>query len=299
MRFVPWAQVVSAPATPTTDREPAARADPRTESPESKPTELPVASVAAVGEPQQRRWTIAVGLLVIVAVGAFFRLWQVNALGFNSDEAVYAGQAAAIAEAPGLSEIFPVFRAHPLLFQYVLAVIFKLGVSDFTARIASVVLGLATVLLVYAVGRRLYSSRTGLWAALFVALMSYHVVVTRQALLDGPMVFFATATLFTLAMYGSTHRPRWLYATGAMLGLVFLAKEPGVVLIGSVYAFLALSPSIPVRIRHLALSLVFMALVVAPFPVSVALGGGTETARSGSLRPCRPPPPTGTSSSTS
>src|SRR5512133_3549862 len=35
-------------------------------------------------------WITAIG-------GSVLRLWQVNSLGFNSDEAVYAGQAAAIA----------------------------------------------------------------------------------------------------------------------------------------------------------------------------------------------------------
>ena len=35
--------------------------------------------------------------------------------------------------------------------------------------------------------------------ALIMALMPYHVVVTRQVLLDGPMVFCATLTLYLLA----------------------------------------------------------------------------------------------------
>ena len=49
---------------------------------------------------------MAVGL----ALAAFLRLWQLNKLGFNSDEAVYSGQAAAIANDPVLKPFFPVFR---------------------------------------------------------------------------------------------------------------------------------------------------------------------------------------------
>jgi len=48
------------------------------------------------------------------------RVWQLNDVGFNSDEAVYSGQAAAIAENSELEDLFPVFRAHPLLLQTVL-----------------------------------------------------------------------------------------------------------------------------------------------------------------------------------
>jgi 4-amino-4-deoxy-L-arabinose transferase-like glycosyltransferase len=230
-------------------------------------------------QPLRRRKTV-LPLLAILAVGAFLRLWGLNTVGFNSDEAVYAGQAAAIAEDPTLSEIFPIFRAHPLLFQYVLAILFKFGVSDIGARIIAVIIGVVTVYIVYRVGEVLYGRKAGLWAALFMALMPYHVVVTRQVLLDGPMTLFATGALYTLARFGVSHNPRWLYASGAMLGLTFLAKETGIVLVGSVYVFLALTPAIPLRIRDLALSLGCMVMVIAPFPISLALGGGTETAKS-------------------
>jgi hypothetical protein len=218
-------------------------------------------------------------LLAIVLLGAFIRVWEVNTLGFNSDEAVYAGQAAAIAQDPTLSGIFPVFRAHPLLFQYVLAVLFKFGVSDFAARVVGVIVGLVTVALVYRVGFTLYGRTAGLWAALFVAVMPYHVVVTRQVLLDGPMTLFATGVLYTLARFGVSHRPGWLYASGAMMGLTFLAKETGIILIGAVYVFLALAPTIPLRIRDIFISLMCMFMVIAPFPISIALGGGTQTAK--------------------
>ena len=38
-------------------------------------------------------------------------------MGFNSDEAVYAGQAASLAGNPHYTGTFPVFRAHPMLVQ--------------------------------------------------------------------------------------------------------------------------------------------------------------------------------------
>jgi len=62
-----------------------------------------------------------VGLAIALGGGALFRLWQINAVGFNSDEAVYAGQAAAIVGDPSLAPYFPLFRAHPLLYQFILS----------------------------------------------------------------------------------------------------------------------------------------------------------------------------------
>ena len=39
-------------------------------------------------------WTGRHGVLLVALLGAFLRFWQIGSLGFNSDEAVYAGQAA-------------------------------------------------------------------------------------------------------------------------------------------------------------------------------------------------------------
>ena len=222
-------------------------------------------------------------LFVAIAVaGTAIRVWQLDALGFNSDEAVYAGQAAAIAADPELKEIFPIFRAHPLLFQFVLAIGHTVGIEEVGSRVIAAVIGMLTVGLAFLCGRLLYGTRAGILTALFMALMPYHVVVSRQVLLDGPMTLFATLALYMVAKFAHSGRAAWLYAAGGALGLTFLAKETGIVLLGAVYAFLALSPEVRVRIRDLAVSVLVMAMVTAPFPISLALAGGDGTSKAGS-----------------
>jgi 4-amino-4-deoxy-L-arabinose transferase-like glycosyltransferase len=214
-----------------------------------------------------------------LAAGAFLRLWQINSLGFNTDEAVYAGQAAAIAGDEVLQQLFPIFRAHPILFQTLLSVAFQAGVSDLTGRVVAAAVGVATVYLTYLLGRELYGERAGQLAALFLALMPYHVVVTRQVLLDGPMAFFSTLTLYCLARFAGSQRRTWLYAAGACVGLTFLSKTNGIVILGGAYAFFALSPSIRVRLRDLALAIGCTLLLIAPYPLTLSLAGQTETGR--------------------
>ena len=167
----------------------------------------------------------------ILGVAALLRVWQLNDVGFNSDEAVYSGQAAAIAEDSELEDLFPVFRAHPLLLQTVLSLGWRLDLGVGFERFVVAAMGVATVYLVYELGKLLYGSRTGLVAALLMALMPYHVVVTRQVLLDGPMTLFATLTLLLLARFVLSGRPAWLYASGAAMGLTFLSKETSIVLL--------------------------------------------------------------------
>jgi len=203
-------------------------------------------------------------------------MWGLNQIGFNTDEAVYSGQAAAIAQVPVLRDIFPVFRAHPLLFQFLLALLFNFGVSDLAARLLAVAIGVATVFIVYRLGSLLYGEYTGILAALILAVMPYHVVVSRQVLLDGPMVLCATLTLYLLARYALTGNPIWLHAAGIGMGLTFLAKETGIILIGAVYSFFALSRDIFVRIQDLIISFVLMVLMILPFPISLWLAGGSK-----------------------
>jgi hypothetical protein len=195
-------------------------------------------------------------------------------VGYNSDEAVYAGQGAAIAKAPFIKDIFPIFRAHPMLFQFILAIFFSAGVDDWLGRAVSAVIGIATVLLVFFLGQRLYGTRAGLYAALFFALMPYHVVVTRQVLLDGSMTLCSTLSLYMMVRFADSRRPVWLYAAAASMGLTFLAKEIGFIMVGAIYAFLALSPKITLKLRDIIVSGVILFVLMLPFPLTVVLAGG-------------------------
>lgn len=221
-------------------------------------------------------------LLVFILMIAFaLRFVGINQVGYNSDEAVYSGQAAAIAQDKTLSEFFPVFRAHPLLFQFLLSVLYRVHVSDFLGRSFSALFGIATVYLVYLLGKDLYNPKTGLLASLLLAIMPYHIVITRQVILDGSMTFFATLTLYLLVRYVQTNQAAWLYASGAGLALTALTKETGIIFLVAIYAFFAFSPSIRIRFRDLMTSMGIMIFLLLPYPLTIALagGGGVETSR--------------------
>jgi hypothetical protein len=220
-----------------------------------------------------------VGLLLvaIVAAGAVVRLLNFNAVGYNSDEAVYAGQGASIAHDATLAQFFPVFRAHPLLFQSVVSIGYQMGWGNWWGRFASVLFGLATIVLIFELGRLLYGVRAGLIAAGILALMPYHVAVTRQLLLDGPQTFFVTLTLYLLARYADSKRVHWLYAAGSAMGLAVLAKEPSVLFSGGIYAFFALAPQVRIKIRHFLGAALVMAITIIPFPLAIAFSGKSKT----------------------
>lgn len=215
--------------------------------------------------------------LLILAVAVTLRLAFLNSLGFNSDEAVYAGQGASLAGDPVLIEYFPIFRAHPLLFQATLSVVFFGGVSPLAGRLTAAVFGIATVGLTYLLGKQMYGRRAGAIAALLLAAMPYHVIVTRQVLLDGPMVFFSTLSLYLLIRFVDGGRPTMLYASVAAMGLTFLTNERSVVLIGGIYLFFAISPKFTVTFKQVIISSIVFVLMAAPYPLSVTFSGKSTT----------------------
>lgn len=221
-------------------------------------------------------WVWAVGIAVAAVA---LRVWALDRVGFNSDEVVYSSQSAALAGNTGLSRLFPLFRAHPLLFQSVVSLVYRIQVSDFLGRLTSAAFGVGTVAAGWYAGRTIYGRRAGLVTAALLALMPYEVVVSRQMMLDGPMVFFATLALALTAKFAITRRPAWLYATSAALGLTVLTKETGVVLVVAVYAFVVLTPRLAVRVRDVVLSLVILAAVVLPFPLAVLTANRATTGR--------------------
>jgi hypothetical protein len=236
-------------------------------------TSLPLAKVAG--------WTSSnLPLAVVLAVAVFFRFWRLSQVGYNSDEAVYAGTAASMAGHTDYSGMFPVFRAHPLLFQTLMSLLFRHEVSDWSGRALAAAAGVGAVGATYAVGRRLYGPLCGSIAGLLLAVMPYHVIVSRQVLLDGPMTLFATITLYCLVRYCEAANWRWMLAAGGALGVTVLSKETSAILLGSIYAFFALTPAIRLRVRHLLGGLVIFGSLVAVFPIVVRLSGRSSAGQS-------------------
>lgn len=239
--------------------------------PSGAPRTAPVPAPSGIGV------RAAAPLILILLVAAFLRLWQLTATGFNSDEAVYTGTAASLAGDSRLGSLFPVFRAHPVLFQSLVSLALRVHESDWAARAAPALLGVATVATTYGLGRRLYGRRAALVGALLLAVMPYHVVVSRQVLLDGPMTLCATGALYCVVRYSESPAPRWLLAAGGILGFTVLAKETSIVLLGSLYAFFALTPAVRTRWRHLLPALGVIGVVVVAHPLTQLLAGHART----------------------
>ena len=69
----------------------------------------------------------------------------------------------------------------PPLYYLILHVLGPWVHSDFSLRLPSALLGVATVLVLFYIGRLLFNQRTALLASLFLSLSTFHVWFSQEA----------------------------------------------------------------------------------------------------------------------
>jgi 4-amino-4-deoxy-L-arabinose transferase-like glycosyltransferase len=188
----------------------------------------------------------AIGLIVFFVNLGATRLW-------DQDEAYFARTAVEMHQRH--EWIVPYFNgevfAHkpPLMFWMMRIGFLLFGVNEFAARFWSATFALATALLVYRLGRRMFSAQAGLWSAIAMCTAMMFDIVARAATPDSFLVFFSTLAIYLFARHenwdnspeeastSATDRPRSWRAWAAIYaatGLAVLVKGPiGVLLPGS------------------------------------------------------------------
>jgi len=114
---------------------------------------------------------------------------------------------------------------HPPLFYWMTAASFKVfGVTEFAARFVSALLGLGTILLVYAIGAGAAASRKAGFLAAFVLLTTQPFLeLGRKCQIDVPLTFFLTLAVYFFLRAVRGKRILFL-AAGAAAGLATLTK---------------------------------------------------------------------------
>lgn len=156
---------------------------------------------------------------------------------------------------------------HPPLSLYLMKLSgWIFGTSDLGLRVIHVLLGAATVALVYRLGRRAIGCGAGEWAAALLVFDQFHLSWSRVFMPEVPMLFFATAALVTMLRAVERGRQRDFLLLGLLLGVAYLAKETALVLVPALWLYLAVTPDHRAVLRRPAwyAAHIVMLLVVAP-----------------------------------
>lgn len=196
------------------------------------------------------------GIWLIMALAAFLRLWQ---LGYPSklvfDETYYVKDAWTLwntgsekswpqdanpaFEAGQVSSYLsdPSFVVHPPLGKWIIGFGMWLFGADnsYSWRISTALLGVAAVGVLFLIAKQLFKSTAwALSAAFLFAIDGHAIVLSRTALLDNSLMFFALLAFFFLLKDQQIRsldqtiwlRP-WLLASGAALGAATAVKWSG------------------------------------------------------------------------
>lgn len=140
------------------------------------------------------------------------------------------------------------------------------GVNSWAILLPQVLLGVASVALVYASVRRTFGPGAGLVAGALLALTPVATLMFRYDNPDALLVFLMVAAVWALLRGVESGRTRWVVLCGALIGLGFLTKQLQVMLIvpGLALAYVVAAPP---RLRTRLLQL------LAGLAVSVVAAG--------------------------
>jgi 4-amino-4-deoxy-L-arabinose transferase-like glycosyltransferase len=142
------------------------------------------------------------------------------------------------------------------------------GVSEFGVRVFSPLLSLGTSLLLLSFARRLYGESIAIWTVLMVNVTPIFSVGSLVMTIDPLSIFFWMAALYTcwLALERSPQATGWWLATGALIGLGFLAKYTNAMQLLSILLFLALTPKYRRELRRPGFYLMLAVFLVFTLP---------------------------------
>ncbi|MGW3915863.1 glycosyltransferase family 39 protein [Streptomyces sp. NPDC005070] len=138
------------------------------------------------------------------------------------------------------------------------------GLSSWAILVPEVLMGVATVGVLYAAVRRRFSAAAGLIAGAVLALTPVAALMFRFNNPDALLALLMTVTVYCVIRALEDGRTKWLLWAGAAVGLAFLTKTLQAFLILPPLAVLyAVCAPVPVRKRFTQLGLSAAAMVVA------------------------------------
>ncbi len=167
-------------------------------------------------------------LIILALISAVLILWGLGSGSLTSwDEGMYAGVSRQIlltGDWINLRWAGLPWSDKPPLYMWMTVISFMaFGVNEFAVRFFSALCGIGTVLVIYLLGRTLYSRRAAIASAL-VLLTTWHFFwSSRVGMLDMPFTFFLSLSLLTFKL--GEKRNFWLLFSPIAFSLAFLTKS--------------------------------------------------------------------------
>lgn len=155
-------------------------------------------------------------------------------------------------------------EANMLAYYLLLRGWIHLGNSEFVVRALSVIPAVATVWVVYALGKRLFSTRVGLASALLLALNACHVAYSQEARSYALLLLLCALSMLTFVI--AIERPtstNWLLYVFVTVAAIYAHFFAGLVMLAE-WVSLVFLPHSLLNLRRLGWSALLIALSITP-----------------------------------
>ena len=165
---------------------------------------------------------------VVFVLAAFLLLWNLGGTRLNHwDEAWYAAVSHTMFTTNNyftpMWNTAPFFEKPPLYYWLTVINFYIFGVSDFSVRLTSAIAGIATLFVVYQLGKELGNRHIGIMSVSVLLSSSMFLYRSRTGNLDSLLLFWMTLALYSFVK-GLKEKPKWFLIMGISLGLGFLTK---------------------------------------------------------------------------
>jgi mannosyltransferase len=198
----------------------------------------------------------------IVPLAALFRFL------YLSRKSVYLDEALSVAYAHmnwhDFLQVLLTRDANMALYYLLLRGIVPIGDSEFWIRLLSVIAGVATIPVIYALGSELYDRRTGLLCALLLCVNACHVVYSQEA--RGYALALLLIALSSWLFIKAVESPSWgiWCAYGIVSSLAVHSHfYAGLVLVAQ-WLSLSMLPRRMVPLKHLSGAIILLAALISP-----------------------------------
>jgi uncharacterized membrane protein len=180
-------------------------------------------------------------LFAFIIIGFFLRLYHINAVSIDTDEAwapFYASQSLDLPTLKGIA----LNESHPPFYYIILHFWFKLFKGDevLAAKYFSLLNGLLSILLIYIVGQNLFDRKVGIVSAFIVTLSPFHIYYSQYAR-DYTFICFVVL-LSTICFLKCLDEDSWYWEIGYILSTLtcFYTHYFSIIVVFGQYAFLFL-----------------------------------------------------------
>lgn len=179
-----------------------------------------------------KRKILLTAIAFILIAGFLLRFFPVRGGYHYWDETVYLQHAEILTgESPN---VYNEFEFRPPLFSLILAGAFFISSSLLSAHLTVAGLSSLVVILVYIIGKELYSRETGIIAAAIYAASPMAIILSHDILVDPILPIFWLLTAFSLTKALRSDKRIYFVLTGLMASLAVLMKFTSLVIVPAV-----------------------------------------------------------------